>query len=361
MTKKIAFWLFIAVLIFSFLYAVSDILFPFIFGMLVAYFFDPLVSKLESKGLGRAAASGLVILSFTTVLIALISFAAPVMYKQGQSLIDSVPQYYAQLKNEIIPELEQKIYKLAPELAEQAKLGAQSQAEFSNIHDKINRFLANILSSSAWLFNLLSLIFITPIVSFYILRDWHGFKAEFESLLPRQYAPIIEEQLHKINQTVSAFLRGQMNVCLILGAFYAISLTIVGLNSGLLIGFMAGMLCFIPYVGTLAGMIIALSVAFFQYGADYTHIGIIAAIFAIGQICEGNYLTPKIVGEKVGIHPAWLIFGMLAGGSLLGLIGVILAVPLTAIINVMVQFAIQQYESSEYYSGSKTLQKTKKK
>ena len=185
------------------------------------------------------------------------------------------------------------------------------------------------------------------------MRDWAGFKAKVDELLPRQYEAKIKEQVTKIDNTVSAFLRGQLNVCIILGVYYAIGLTLAGLNFGMLIGFGAGVLSFVPFVGVLIGVIFGLVVAFFQFDGDIIRIGIVGAVFAVGQIAEGNFLTPKIVGDKIGVHPAWLIFGMLAGGSLLGLTGIILAVPLTAIINVLIQFAVEEYEKSDYYSGGK--------
>ena len=359
MSKKFVFWAVILFIIFAFLYSISEILFPFIFGMLVAYFFDPIVRKLERKGVNRALASGGIILLFTASLISLVALTVPILSNQAQQLAEALPEYYEKIEDDIIPEIERRIYDISPEIAEQAKIEAEKQSDFNKIKDTVAKYVGKILSSGSWLFNLLSLIFITPIVSFYILRDWANFKEEVDDLLPRQYKDTIQEQILKIDQTVSAFLRGQLNVCLILGTYYAIALSIAGLNFGLLIGFAMGLLCFIPFVGVIVGAVIGLSVAYFQFDDDTTRIAIIAAIFIIGQVVEGNILTPKIVGDKIGVHPAWLIFGMLAGGSLLGLTGVILSVPLTAIINVLIQFAIGQYEESEYYEGKKSRKKRK--
>lgn len=361
MNKKLIFWGATLFIIFAFLYSISEILFPFIFGMLVAYFFDPVVLKLEKSGMNRALASGAIILTFTAILIAFIAITTPILAAQSREFVNTLPEYFEKLEDEIIPNIENWAYDIAPEITVQAKEEAEKQAELSNVQEQIGKFLGGLLSSSSWLFNLLSLIFITPIVSFYILRDWGNFTKEVDDLLPRQYEKTIKEQVSKIDHTVSAFLRGQLNVCLILGTYYAIALTLAGLNFGLLIGFFAGLFCFVPFVGAIVGTLIGLSVAFFQFDDDITRIIIIGVIFAIGQVVEGNILTPKIVGDKIGVHPAWLIFGMLAGGSLLGLTGVILSVPLTAIINVLIQFAIEQYEKSEYYGETNKTAKKKKK
>lgn len=353
MNKKLVFWAIILFIIFAFLYSISDILFPFIFGILVAYLFDPIVYKLVKEGMNRTFASALIILTFSTALVGVVVLAAPVLLEQAGALADALPGYYESFKNEVLPNLERKIYNLSPEIAEQAKLQVKEQSELIDIKGKISKVVAGVIGSGSWLFNLLSLIFITPIVSFYILRDWGQFKDEAEELLPRQYEQTIKTQIRKIDDTVSAFLRGQLNVCLILGTYYAVALTIAGLNFGLVIGFAAGLLCFVPFLGVLTGTLIGLLVAFFQFDGDLVQIGIIAGIFMVGQVLEGNFLTPKIVGEKIGVHPAWLIFGMLAGGSLLGLTGVIISVPLTAIINVLIQFAIEEYEKSEFYGVKK--------
>jgi len=353
MSKKLVFWAIVIFIILAFLTSVSEILFPFIFGLFIAYFFDPLVCRLVRNGMNRTLASGIIVGTFTATLIAIVALGAPVLAKQGQALAENIPHYYAQFKNEIIPDLERQMYKISPELAHQAKIEASNQADFVNIQKRVTKFVAHLLNSGTWLFNLLSLIFVTPFVSFYILRDWGGFKAKVDELLPRQYADTIKEQINKIDRTVSAYLRGQLNVCLILGTYNAVALTIAGLNFGFLIGFGAGLLCFIPFVGVAIGGLIGITVALFQYGFDPEQVGIIAAIFVFGQFIEGNFIAPKIVGDKVGVHPAWIIFGMLAGGSLLGFTGVILAVPLTAIINVLIQFAIEEYEKSEYYNGAK--------
>jgi len=353
MNRKLIFWSIVIILICTFFYSVRDILFPFVTGLLIAYLFDPVADKMEEKKIPRGAAAGIIVLGFFAILIAFLIFFGPILFEQLESLVKKVPDYMTRFKTEIMPYIKQKVAQIDPELLEKAQAKAENNGD--QFAEWLSKFMGSLLQSWLWLFNIISLLAITPFVAFYILRDWDKFIAKIDSLLPREYAQKIRTQAKKIDDTISAFLRGQLNVCLILGVFYSIALTIAGLNYGLLIGFISGMLCFIPYVGTFVGVIIGISVAYFQYGPeDLHHIAIIAGIYGFGQIAEGNFLTPKIVGDKVGVHPAWLIFGMLAGGTLLGFIGILIAVPLTAAIGVLVKFVIDEYENSGFYKKNAT-------
>ncbi|MGE0755235.1 MAG: AI-2E family transporter, partial [Alphaproteobacteria bacterium] len=195
-----------------------------------------------------------------------------------------------------------------------------------------------------------SLFLITPIVAFYLLRDWDRLVDHIDNLLPRKHAATIREQMRIIDRTLAGFLRGQFNVCLILGTYYAIGLTLVGLKFGLLIGLATGFLTIFPYVGLMLGMGIGLSVALFQFG-DFMPVAMTLAVFVTGQIIEGYFITPKLVGDKVGLHPVWIIFGMLAGAALFGFVGILLAIPVTAVMGVLIRFAISRYKLSNYYQG----------
>ena len=175
--------------------------------------------------------------------------------------------------------------------------------------------------------------------------------AKINTWLPPAYAPTIREQIRLIDNALSGYIRGQTNVCLLLGTFYAIGLSLVGLDFGLFIGLGTGLLSFIPYVGIMFGLVVGLIVAFFQFG-DMTHISIVLGIFVLGQIIEGNFITPKLVGDKVGLHPVWIIFGMLAGAALFNFIGILLAVPVTAMIAVLVRFGLNKYLNSGFYALS---------
>lgn len=361
MNKKILFWLAIISAFAFFLHAINDILFPFVFGLLIAYLFNPTKKRLEKLGLGRSLATALIIFTFVIVMGLALAVVTPILYDQASSLIAEIPAYQQKLRHELLPFLKQKFAAFDPQIYQAAKGEVEKSADISQFAQVLKNFLSGLLNSSKWVFNLLSLFFITPIVSFYILRDWEKFTQNIDKLLPRQYKKTILEQLQKINQTVSAYLRGQLQVCIILGIYYSISLSIIGLEFGFLTGFCIGLLCFIPYVGSVTGLCASLVLTYIQFDGGQTQILAVLGVFVFAQLVEGNYLTPKIVGDKIGVHPAWLIFGMLCGGNLLGFVGVIIAVPATAIIGVLLKFSIENYEKSEFYlASSKTKKVTKK-
>lgn len=330
-----------------FLYAVSDILLPFILGILVAYLLDPIIDVMEARKINRGWASALVLLIFYSCIVAIGFVTIPIIFQQIEGFINKTPQYMHQFTHDFMPLIRRKLQNISPSLADQ--VGDKAQEIPSNITDVISLSFDKIFHSGLWLMNILSLILITPIVSFYLLRDWDLSLAKLYSLLPQNYAPIIKRLARKVDDTISAFLHGQLTVCIGLGFIYAIILSILGLNFGFLIGFATGMLTFIPYVGFAVGGITGMLVALSQFGDDWTHLSLIAGTFVVVQGLESNFISPRIVGGKIGVHPAWLIFAMLAGGSLLGFTGVLISVPMMAVIAVLVRFAIEQYEHSSYY------------
>ena len=198
--------------------------------------------------------------------------------------------------------------------------------------------------------SLASLLVITPVVTFYLLRDWDHLVARVDSWLPRHYAGTVRVEVRKVDEILAGFVRGQSSVCVILALFYAIGLTLAGLNFGLVIGLVAGLLSFIPFVGSAVGFVASVGMALVQFD-DWLRIGIVAAIFVIGQAVEGNFLTPKLVGDRVGLHPVWVIFALLAGGFLFGFVGVLLAVPVAAVVGVLTRFLMAQYLDSTFHRG----------
>ena len=212
----------------------------------------------------------------------------------------------------------------------------------------VGKILKSLMSNGFALINLISLLLIMPVVTFYMLRDWDDFVKKFESLLPKKSKKGIMEGFKEIDKIIAGFIRGQLSVCLILGLFYSVGLKLVGLELGLLVGFIAGIISFIPYVGSITGFILGCVLAFAQYG-DISHVLYVIAVFMLGQFIEGNFLTPKLVGESVGLHPVWVMFALLAGGVLLGFLGLMLAVPLAAIIGVLVRYGIKKYKQSSLY------------
>jgi len=211
--------------------------------------------------------------------------------------------------------------------------------------------LNGILTGAMSFLSVLLLIVIVPVVTVYMLLDWDRMIARIDELVPRDHAPTVRALAREIDTTLASFIRGQGAVCLIQGAFYAIALMAAGLQYGLLVGVFAGLVSFIPYVGALLGGLLAIGLALMQFWGDWLSIGIVVAIFAFGQFVEGNFLTPKLVGSSVGLHPVWLIFGLSVFGTLFGFVGMLVAVPLAAVLGVLARFAIGRYKEGLLYRG----------
>jgi predicted PurR-regulated permease PerM len=214
----------------------------------------------------------------------------------------------------------------------------------------IGAALIRIVGSGVAFANLLSLLFITPVVAFYLLRDWDHFVRRIDDLLPLEHRKTILAQFREVDRNLAGFARGQASVCLVLAIYYALGLTLVGLEFGLVVGLGIGLISFIPYVGSITGLIVSLGIALAQF-PTWGPVGLVLGVFVVGQILEGYVLTPRLVGNRVGLHPVWVIFALLAGGTLFGFVGLLLAVPVAAVIGVLTRFAVQQYLASRYFRG----------
>jgi predicted PurR-regulated permease PerM len=347
--RKAVFWLSIIAASITFIVLIRSVLLPFVLGMLTAYFLDPAADRLQRLKLSRAAATTLITALFFVVITVLSLLLIPMVAGQISELLLALPGYVAAFETNFAPRLSSFVGALPAEQIEGIK---QAVSNFSGVMVKWMADLAAGLFQSGMTFiNLLSLILLTPLVTFYLLRDWDRIVAHIDHLLPRLHADTIRGQLAIIDATLAGFVRGQVNVCLILAVFYAFFLPLVaGLQFGVAIGLATGLLSFLPYVGFALGCVTGLAVAFFQFGLD-SGFAVVAVIFLAGQLLESYFLTPKLVGDKVGLHPVWIIFGMLAGAALLGFVGVLLAIPITAIIGVLIRFFTAQYLASEYYRG----------
>lgn len=349
MTRAQWFWLCITLAFLIFLFLIRAILLPFVLGALVAYLLDPLTDRLEGKHLSRGSATALVTVMFFLLLGLVTVLVLPVLARQLAGFIEAIPAQVAALEQQY-GHYAQRLLGALP-VADNDDLKTLASNASGMVLQLIGNFLGGLATSGFAVLNLLSLILITPVVAFYLLRDWDVLVQQIDQLLPRKHADVIREQLQRIDDTLSGFLRGQLNVCLLLGTYYAIGLSLAGLNFGFVIGLVTGLLTIFPYVGLLVGMTTGMVMALVQFDSA-TQIGIVLAVYVTGQIMEGYYLTPKLVGGKVGLHPVWIIFGMLAGGALFGLVGVLIAVPMTAVIGVLIRFAIGRYQQSAYYRGT---------
>ncbi len=347
--RQLIFWMIAGLLFLGFIWLFSDILLPFVAGMALAYFLDPVADILERWGVSRIIATAIITLSFVIIFVLSLMILIPVLASQFSGFMERLPDLVNRLQSLIAS-------------TESTWIRDIVGLEGKTIQDSINEilkqgagFVSTILqqiwASGKSLLNVLSLLVVTPVVAFYMLYDWDRMVGKIDGWLPRKQRPVVRQIFTDIDKSVAGFIRGQGSLCLVLGLFYGISLTIAGLNFGLLIGLVAGLISFIPYVGSLTGLVLALSVALVQFWPDYFAIGLVVAIFAVGQFLEGNILQPKMVGESVGLHPVWLMFALFAFGSLFGFVGMMIAVPAAAAVGVIVRFALGRYLESDLYTS----------
>jgi predicted PurR-regulated permease PerM len=341
------FWLTLVTLFVFFLQMVRPILLPFVVGMGVAYLFDPVADRLERLGLSRALAATFITLTFFIVLALILIWVGPLVYRQLSALLESLPNILASLRDLIEHQLAQLLHRLEVLNGGDAIPPEQLTAKAVTAASAL---LNRLMVSGAALLNLLSLLFITPIVCFYLLRDWDKIVEALDRLLPRAHAPVIREQFRIIDDTLAGYLRGQVTVMAILAIYYAGLLGIIGVNFSLVIALITALSIIIPYVGTLVSFSLALGVTYFGFGLEWQFWSV-AGVYVLGQIMEQQFLTPTIVGKNVGLHPLWMLFGMLAGAVTMGFVGVLLAVPITAVIGVLARFFIGRYLASPLYGA----------
>ncbi len=345
-SSDVRFWLITSAVFMVFFYLVHSILLPFVLGMATAYFLDPAADRLQKAGLSRTTSTLVITAAFFSVIILVLTIAVPVIATQVSELVDTIPGYLAQVDQNLIPYMERRFSMLSPSMMQEIKNAVMNSSGV--VARTVVEFFGNALTSGMAFINILSLVLITPVVAFYLLRDWDKVVSHVSALIPRSHAAAVHEQLALINSTLDGFVRGQLNVCILLATYYAIGLSLVGLNFGFIIGLATGFLVIFPYVGLLVGMLTGLTVAFFQF-EDISSIVAVLAVFITGQVIEGNFVTPKLVGDKVGLHPVWIIFAMLSGAALFGFVGVLLAVPIAAVLGVLIRFALLHYQQSQYF------------
>lgn len=346
--RKLLFWLTGLAMMLGVFYILSGVMLPFIAGMAIAFFLDPVADRLERVGLSRTTATALITGVFFLVAAALAVILLPIVQEQVLAFVQRIPTYVDILNERLTPLIiEVKRMLSAGDID---KLRSSVGAHAGDAARWAMAVIGRMLSGGLAVINLLSLLFITPIVTFYMLRDWDRMIATVDSWLPRDHADTIRQHMAEIDRTLAGFIRGQATVCLVLGTFYGIGLSMVGLDLGLVIGLGAGLISFIPYLGTIAGFVVGVGLALAQT-QSWELPAMVAGVFVVGQMLEGNFLTPKLVGDRVGLHPVWVMFALLAGGSLFGFVGLLLAVPVAAIIGVLSRSALKRYLRSSLYHG----------
>ncbi|MBS9720022.1 AI-2E family transporter [Tianweitania sp. BSSL-BM11] len=333
----------------AFLVVFSSILLPFVAGMALAYFLDPVADRLERLGLSRLMATIMILIGFLLAVVLVVIIIVPLLSSQLSDFISNVPGYITNLQaliTDFDPEWLRENFGVEPAALREALSGLVTQGV-----GFITTLLQSLWNSGKAIVDVVALFVVTPVVAFYMLLDWDRMIATIDRCVPRDHIHTVRQLARDVNRATAGFVRGQGTLCLILGAMYAVGLTMVGLNFGLLIGLFAGLISFIPYVGSLVGLVLSIGVAFVQFWPDWPMVVLVAAIFFGGQFIEGNILQPKLVGSSVGLHPVWLMFALFAFGSLFGFVGLLLAVPAAAAVGVLVRFMIARYLASPLYKG----------
>jgi predicted PurR-regulated permease PerM len=325
------------------LFLFRAILLPFLVGMAAAYMLDPAADRLQRWGLGRTTATLLITISFFIVLVVVLLLILPPLAAQAAELATQLPEYLERLRQRVVPTLAAFLTRF------DVDLDLSAEGLFRRYSTQGMEVLVaagtGLLQSGVALLNLVSLIFVTPIVTFYLLRDWDRMVAKVWALIPPDLEPTLRRLAADIDEVLAGFIRGQGLVCLFLALFYGFGLWLVGLRYGLIIGLLTGFFSFIPYIGMTLGLVVAA----FQF-QDLLMIGVVAGVFALGQFIEGNLISPRLVGSRIHLHPVWVIFAVLAGTVLAGVLGTLLAVPVAGVIGVLLRFALECYRTSPLYA-----------
>ncbi|WP_425092049.1 AI-2E family transporter [Tropicimonas sp. S265A] len=342
--QQIIYWSLAALVFFLALWFLGDVILPFLVGGAIAYFLDPVADRLEASGLSRTLATTVIAIVALVIFTILALLVIPTLISQTIALGEEIPAIF----NELNAYLSQRFPVLEdPDSTIRQSLSALGQS----IQDNAGELVQQIFASALGVIGVVVFIVVVPVVAFYLLLDWDNMIERIDELLPRDHQITIRRLASEVDKVMAGFVRGQLTVCMILGTFYSIALMAVGLKFGLVVGAVAGLLTFIPYVGSLVGGVLSIGLAVFQFWGDPGWIVAVALIFILGQMIEGNYLTPKLVGGSVGLHPVWLLFALSAFGTVFGFVGMLVAVPVSAMIGVLVRFAIAHYTDGRLYKG----------
>ena len=344
------FWAGATLVLLLFIALLREILLPFVVGAAVAYFLDPLADRLERAGFSRLWATILIVSLFGLLIVLGVVFVLPMLLNQLIDLAGKLPGYVLYVRELATDYLKEWFGDQWVKKQFGRDGSVKDIAEEATIW--LGKLLPSVLSGGLTIVNFLALVIITPVVTFYLLLDWDRMMGDISSWLPRDHAKTIHQIANDIDEVISGFVRGQVTVLAILGLFYVAGLTLIGLNYGLLIGLGAGIVSFIPFVGAIVGLAVGGSVAVVQFWPEWHLVAAVLSVFLIGQAIEGNILSPMIVGDRVRLHPVWLMFALFVFGYLFGFVGLLLAVPAAAAIGVLVRFGLQVYLKSSLYKGA---------
>jgi predicted PurR-regulated permease PerM len=338
-------------------YALSSILTPFVAGTVLGYLLNPVADRLQAWGMSRLGATLILLAVFIFIMVSAALLVTPVLSRQLQGLVASLPGYVATLQG-LLTEWSEKLTSHYNAFLQKYELSASAptidlQKYFSDLIGDGSAlaadFARSLVSRSVALINVVSVIVVTPVVAFYMLLDWDETIAILDQMVPPRYREDARQLAGDIDKAMSGFLRGQSAVCLFLGSWYAVGLTLIGLNFGFLVGVIAGVLSLIPYVGSITAFVLSISMALVQDWPDWRLPVEAVGVVSIGLFLDGNVLSPRLVGASVGLHPVWLMFALFAFGALFGFVGMIVAVPVAAAAGVVLRFLAQRYRQSDFY------------
>jgi predicted PurR-regulated permease PerM len=334
----------ITVVIALFIWLLAPVLMPFAIAAMLAYLGDPLANRLQRLGLGRTLAVSIVFVVLILVIVATLLLLVPLIARQIENLVENFPRYVEWARNVAMPWLQTKLH-LDPNAFDTDRLMAQIKEHIGSIGTVLGTLSRSGFGVVMWLTNLV----LIPVVWFYLLRDWDRLVMWIDRILPRSIEPTVAHLAREADAVLGAFVRGQLLVMLALAIYYGVALTLVGISVGPLIGMVAGLLSFVPYLGFITGFAAAIIASLVTHG-DWTHLLMVIGVFVIGQLLEGYVLVPRLVGEKIGLHPVAVIFAVLAGGYLFGFLGVLLALPAASVILVLLRYLAQRYKQSDLYT-----------
>jgi predicted PurR-regulated permease PerM len=341
-------WLILLLVLGGIIYLLSPVLMPFVAAALFAYLADPIVDRLE-RWMGRGLAVSLVFLVMTIVVIGFVLVLVPFIERQISSFLTQLPVWVDWFQTRATPWLEAR-FGISPDILDTQKLIGALQANWKEAGGFAAAVLARVSKSGlavvGWTLNLVMI----PVVAFYLLRDWDVLVERIHALIPRSVEPMVSQLARESDDVLGAFLRGQLSVMIALGIFYGVGLWLVGVSVGPLIGMIAGLISFVPYLGAITGLLMGVIAALVQY-QDWAHVTLVLGVFVIGQTLEGYVLVPKLVGDKIGLHPVAVIFAVLAGGELFGFLGVLLALPVASVVMVVLRYLYKRYTHSELYTA----------
>jgi predicted PurR-regulated permease PerM len=345
------FWTIVVVVFVACLFLFRPILTPFVIGLLLAYLLNPPVTRLSKMGIGRSWASVLVLVVAFVVFVGALLLIMPLLQQQITDLIGKLPDLVSVIREKVIALIALAQSRLSPETAAKVQDSVSGVLGdlAGNLAKLLGGLLAGIWTSGIALVNVVSLIFITPLVAFYMLDDWDRIVTAVDDQIPRRNLKTVRYLAYDIDLHLAGYVRGVSTICLILAVYYGTALSLAGLDFGLIIGLLIGLLSFVPFVGAIIGFVLSVGLALVQF-SEFTSVLVVVGIFAVGQVVEGNVLQPWLVGRSVNLHPVWIIFALLAGGTVFGFLGVLLGVPIAVVISALLRFAFRRYRESPLYA-----------